>query len=331
VQGVGLQSQLLPSRQPLCYERRTFLPNLAQAEGLSLKRGISYGRAVEEGRAASTYNFRDQSRAMYQVLILLPNGKLLAGSGDSDDFCMPSPIHGWSLDVHFQQDSGKLLVRDNHAELQLSGRIIFKALDVKGGATLFVDRVDGGRHEYVYRGLTRDGTVTIGVALDTDPARKSDTAWLVKSTFPVDAWPDTSQNMLSGDPQLARTVTVLKSQQHQIQTVGVTYWYFLQFWESFYCSVTLPAADQGRRIQPGSPSTMHIFGSGSPIASEKLWHDLERSRKDLPILPTPAEREALCRAVVEKTDRLQPRKCINIAAKTCGSWMTPDKATYSHY
>jgi hypothetical protein len=118
--------------------------------------------------------------AMYQVLISMPDGKLLVGEGDSDDELMPH-IDGWHLDVRFDGRVGKLDVQDNKANLLLGGLAVFDAHNVTGGATLFADSVDGGRHEYVYHANVDDGPIAIGIALDTDPTSRKDTSWLTRA------------------------------------------------------------------------------------------------------------------------------------------------------
>jgi hypothetical protein len=123
---------------------------------------------------------------MYQVLISMPDGKLLVGDSDSDDPAMPH-MDGWRLSVRFDGRTGELVVQGSKANLLLDGFAVFDVHNVTGGATCFADYVDGGgRHEYVYRATVDDGAIAIGIALDTNPTNVKDTSWL---NHPVSATP----------------------------------------------------------------------------------------------------------------------------------------------
>jgi hypothetical protein len=111
---------------------------------------------------------------MYQVLISMPDGKLLVGEGDSDDPVMPHR-DGWHLNVRFDGRMGKLVVQDSKANLVLDDLTIFDVHNVTGGLRRIVDGVDIGRHEYVYRATVDGSPITIGIALGTSV---KDTSWL---------------------------------------------------------------------------------------------------------------------------------------------------------
>ena len=112
--------------------------------------------------------------AMYQVLISMPDGKLLVREGDSDDPAMPH-VDGWHLNVRFDGRTGKLVVQDSNANLVLDDLTIFDVHNVTRGLRRIVDGVNIGRHEYVYRATVDGSPITIGIALGTSV---EDTSWL---------------------------------------------------------------------------------------------------------------------------------------------------------
>ena len=112
--------------------------------------------------------------AMYEVLISMPDGKLLVGEGDSDDPMMPHR-DGWHLNVRFDGRMGKLVVQGSKANLVLDDLTIFDAQNVTRGFERVVDGVAIGRHEYVYRATVDDSPIAIGIALGT---RVKDSSWL---------------------------------------------------------------------------------------------------------------------------------------------------------
>ena len=63
-----------------------------------------------------------------------------------------------------------------------------------------------------------------------------------------------------------------------------------------------------REIQVGTPEYVdHIEGLIEECVSSRMAENLQRSRNELPLLPTRKEVEAACRAAVKQVDRLYPR------------------------
>jgi hypothetical protein len=64
---------------------------------------------------------------------------------------------------------------------------------------------------------------------------------------------------------------------------------------------------QGRPAGPGSPEYAdYIEGRIAVCVRERLAADRERSRGDLPVLPTPSDREGTCRFLTNEFDRHYP-------------------------
>jgi hypothetical protein len=63
----------------------------------------------------------------------------------------------------------------------------------------------------------------------------------------------------------------------------------------------------GKPVEPGSPEyASYIDDRVAVCIRQHLAADRERNGGKLPILPTPLEREATCRFIVEEFDRLHP-------------------------
>ena len=132
---------------------------------------------------------------MYQILVSMPAGELLVGEGDASDSSRLE-IDEWRLSVRFDGHVGELVIQGSRANFLVDGLSIFDA-HITGGATLFADYADGGgRHEYIYRGTVDDGSIAIGIALDTDPTSGQDTSWLtprIRGT-PLGAYEEVDQS-----------------------------------------------------------------------------------------------------------------------------------------
>jgi hypothetical protein len=63
----------------------------------------------------------------------------------------------------------------------------------------------------------------------------------------------------------------------------------------------------GNPVEPGSPEyALYIEDRIAVCIRQHLAADRERNGGKIPIVPTPLEREATCRFVVEEFDRLHP-------------------------
>jgi hypothetical protein len=62
-----------------------------------------------------------------------------------------------------------------------------------------------------------------------------------------------------------------------------------------------------REVQPGTPEyDAHMKQRIAECVKRELSEDLDKSRVELPVLPTPQERLAECRALESKIDKLYP-------------------------
>jgi hypothetical protein len=262
--------------------------------------------------------------AVYQILLLMPDGELLVGQGEKINLADDLLLMGdeWHLNVHFEQGSGELVIQGNNARLKIDDLTAFEAHNVSLGMSSIADRADGGRCECVYRGATDNGPIAIGIAFDTDRANDDNTSWLAQRLADLS---DNDRRAIATPPPAVENLSPNKDAAIAMSS------------ESHSPSLVPPGIASTRRsgirdrliagaviaifgllayaalfhnpegIEEGSPAhDAYIKERVALCVQESLADDLKRSREELPVLPTRAETERRCEGVVRWTDHLHP-------------------------